>query len=67
MDEQLIALLTDIRDDQRELLAVQRELLELMKMPLPEPAHVHTPKDDTPINAPFWVCACGYVHDDERT
>lgn len=65
--EQILVVLTEIRDDQRQLLAVQRELLELMKAPLPEPPHVHAPADGSLASAPFWVCKCGFVYDDERT
>ena len=55
----LLGVLIEMRDD-------QRRLIQLMSEPLPEPPHVHEPADGSPASAPFWVCKCGYVHDDEK-
>lgn len=57
--EQVVALLTEIRDDQRAFVRAMQE-------PGPAETHVHEPKDGSPASAPFWVCACGHVHDDEE-
>lgn len=53
-------LLTEIRDE-------LRNFVRLMQEPAPPPVHVHEPKDGGSPQQPFWVCKCGYVHDDERT
>lgn len=64
MDErqfaELMNILTEIRDD-------QKSFIRLMQEPVPEPVHVHAPADGSSPAAPFWVCKCGYVHDDERS
>jgi hypothetical protein len=63
--EQIIGLLTEIRDDQRAMVRALQE-------PLPEPAPApctHAPQhrsDDNP-GARFWKCkACGFIYDSEN-
>lgn len=65
--QEIVALLREIRDDQRKLIAALQE-------PLPEPVVgpcVHPPEfrtDPTP-GARFWKCRvenCGFVYDSER-
>jgi hypothetical protein len=57
--EQIIQLLTEIRDDQRRFIL-------LLQDPGPDAGHVHAPADGSSPAMPFWVCKCGFVHDDER-
>lgn len=52
-------LLTEIRDELRNFVRILQE-------PGPATEHVHTPKDGSSPLAPFWVCACGHIHDDEQ-
>lgn len=57
--ERIIGLLTEIRDE-------HRRFVQLMQEPGPAPVHTHEPADGGSPAAPFWLCKCGYVHDDER-
>jgi hypothetical protein len=57
--DDLMNVLTEIRNE-------LRMFVQLLQEPGPAEAHVHTPADGSPATAPFWVCQCGYVHDDEQ-
>ena len=63
--DRLLALLTEIRDD-------QRALVQLLQEPLPEPTpapctHPQNLRTDQAPGARFWKCqGCGFVYDSER-
>lgn len=63
--DELVAVLTEIRDGQREL--VQTLLAPMPDLP-PAPC-THPPEDrtDSDASATFWKCRrCGHVYDSER-